>query len=226
VIGQLEMMGRMDRSFSSRLGIVATLLVALATWAHLRPAVLVASSPDFAAMLPFVFGDWAGRDAPPLEPDVARVLAADRYVHRFYGLRSTNFAQRIEMDVAYYQRPQAGASMHSPLNCLPGTGWQVIESRTTQVRSGERTWDIRRLIVDRKGYRIAMAYWFQNRDGVVGNEFQQRMRLLRNGLQGRATDAALVRVMALDTDGGRRALDAFTPNAIETVRAAFHANHK
>jgi EpsI family protein len=149
------------------------------------------------------------------------VLAADDYVHRFYGLRSTNFDQRVEMDVAYYHRPQAGAAMHSPLNCLPGNGWQVIESRTTPVRAGERTWHVRRLIVDRKGYRIAMAYWFQSRGGVVGTEFRQRVRLLTDGLQGKATDAALVRVMALDTESGRRALDAFTPTAIHAVAGAF-----
>jgi EpsI family protein len=223
-MGRLKMLGRMDRSFSARLAVVAAVLIALAAWAHLRPVVAIASSPQFAAAIPFAFGDWAGRDAPPLDPDVAQVLAADQYVHRFYGLRSTNFDQRVEVDIAYYRRPQAGAAMHSPLNCLPGSGWQVIESRTTPVRAGEQTWDVRRLIVDRKGYRIAMAYWFQNRGGVVGTEFQQRVRLLTDGLQGRATDAALVRVMALDTDSGRRALDDFTPTAIEAVGAVFRTN--
>jgi EpsI family protein len=224
VMGRLTVAGRMDRSFFPRLITLAALLVALAAWTHVRPVGAVAASPQFASTIPFRFGDWAGRDAPPLDRDVAQVLAADQYVHRFYGLRSTNFTQRVEMDVAYYQRPQTGAAMHSPLNCLPGNGWQVIESRTTPVRAGERTWDVRRLIVDRKGYRIAMAYWFQNRGGVVGNEFRQRARLLANGLQGRATDSALVRVMALDTVEGRRALDEFTPTAIQAVAAAFSPN--
>ena len=207
--------------FSARLGVVAAVFVALAAWTHLRPVVAATQAPQFAAAIPFAFGDWAGRDAPPLDAEVAEVLAADQYVHRFYGLRSTSFNPRVEIDVAYYERPQAGASMHSPLNCLPGNGWQVIESRTTPVRAGEQTWDVRRLIIDRKGYRIAMAYWFQNRGGVVGNEFQQRIRLLRDGLRGRTTDAALVRVMALDTDSGRRALDDFTPTAINAIAAAF-----
>jgi EpsI family protein len=220
-MGRLKVAGRTDLSFSARVITLAALLVALAGWTHMRPVAAVAVSPDFASAVPFRFGDWAGRDAPPLDPDVARVLAADQYVHRFYGLRSTGFNQRVEMDVAYYQRPQTGAAMHSPLNCLPGNGWQVIESRTSPVRAGERTWDVRRLIVDRKGYRIAMAYWFQNRGGVVGNEFRQRVRLLTNGLQGRATDSTLVRVMALDTAEGRQALEKFTPTLIDAVSAAF-----
>jgi EpsI family protein len=205
----------------ARVAVVATMLVALAAWAHLRPIEAVAIAPHFASMIPFAFTDWAGRDAPALDPEVARVLAADQYVHRFYGLRRTAFADRVEMDIAYYERPQAGAAMHSPLNCLPGNGWQVVESRTAPVRAGAHTWDVRRLVVERKGHRIAMAYWFQHRGGVVGHELRQRLNLLTNGLQGRATDAALVRVMALDTDRGRHALEEFTPTAIDAIAAAF-----
>jgi hypothetical protein len=52
---------------------------------------------------------------------------------------------------------------------------------------------------------------------VVGNEIQQRFRLLTNGLQGKPTDAALVRVMALDTPAGHRTIDAFTRELIPTL---------
>jgi EpsI family protein len=219
-MGRLKVAGRTDRNFAVRVGVVGAVLVTLAAWTHARP-VTAANPPHLASSIPLAFGDWAGRDAPALDPDVAQVLAADQYVHRFYGLRSTNFAQRVEIDVAYYERPQAGAAMHSPLNCLPGNGWQVIETRMTPVSTNGQTWNVRRLVVDRKGYRIAMAYWFQNRSGVVGNEFQQRLRLLTNGLQGRPTDAALVRVMALDTESGRRSLDDVTPTVINALTSAF-----
>jgi EpsI family protein len=214
VIGRLMVVGQMDRRISTRVGVIGAVLALLAAWTHARPVSGALAAPDLASAVPFAFGDWAGRDAPALDPDSAQVLAADQYVHRFYGLRSTGFSDRVEMDVAYYARPQAGAAMHSPLNCLPGTGWQVVESRPERVAAGGETWNVRRLVVDRKGYRIAMAYWFQNRSAVVGNEFQQRLQLLRNGLHGRPTDAALVRVMALDTERGRRTLETFTRELI------------
>ncbi len=220
-MGRLDVVGRTDRSFCTRLGVVGAVLVTLAVWTHARPVASAGSPPDLAAAIPFTFGDWAGRDAPPLDAEIAQALAADQYVHRFYGLRSTGFAERVEVDIAYYARPHTGAAMHSPLNCLPGNGWQIVESRTTAVRAGNRPWDVRRLVIDRKGYRIAMAYWFQNRGGVIGHEFQQRLRLLTSGLQGKPTDAALVRVMALDTESGRRALDDFTPTVINAVGDAF-----
>jgi len=211
------------RGLAIRLAVVSGLLIALATWTHARPMAARANAPDFTTRVPLTFANWIGRDAPPLDPDVARVLAADEYVHRYYGSRTTsdNRPAPVEMDIAYYARPQAGAAMHSPLNCLPGNGWQVIESRTAAVRVGDESWDVRRLIVSRKSHRIAMAYWFQNRGAIVAHEYRQRLRLLTNGLKGESTDAALVRVMARDTTAGRAAVEAFTRDLIARLNLAF-----
>jgi EpsI family protein len=193
---------------TTRLAIVATLLVVLSVWTHARPHAR-AVAPQLAMSLPIAFGDWVGRDAPPLDPDVARVLAADEYVHRYYGPRIPDPGSRIEMDVAYYAQPQAGAAMHSPLSCLPGNGWQVVDSRVATLTIESGTINVRRLVVGRGTDRVAMMYWFQNRGAIVGNEYRQRLQLLTNGLQGRPTDAALVRVMSLDTQAGHRSLAAF-----------------
>jgi len=197
---------------TARLGAAATVLMLLSVWTHARPRVAHVLF-DFAGTVPLAFEDWVGRDAPRLDPDVARVLAADEYVHRYYGSRIPDPRSRIEMDIAYYRQPQAGAAMHSPLNCLPGNGWQVIDDRMTE--------GVRRLVVARGTDRVAMTYWFQNRGAVVGNEYRQRLELLRNGLQGRPTDAALVRVMALDTPNGHAALTRFTPALRSILEAAF-----
>jgi len=200
-----------------RVGLVAMLLVALAAWTHARPTGSFVSAPMFAAAIPLSFDGWSGRDAPPLDPDVARVLAADEYVHRYYGHRTAV----VETDIAYYVRPQAGAAMHSPLNCLPGNGWQVIESRTMPIETAGGPIDVRRLVIDRKGHRLAMTYWFQNRGAVIANEYRQRLRLLLSGLRGEPTDAALVRVMARDTPQGRAAMETFTRGMMARLDAVF-----
>lgn len=212
---------------TTRLAAVGGVLVLLSVWTHVRPRATEAGTADFS-VIPFAFGRWIGRDAPPLDPEVARVLAADQYVHRYYGprttneQRTTNHEQRIEMDVAYYAEPQAGAAMHSPLNCLPGNGWQVIESRMMAVPlAGSEPVHVRRLVVARGGDRVAMSYWFQNRGAVVGHEYGQRLHLLTNGLRGRPTDAALVRVMALDTPPGHDALARFTRELVGLLSRAF-----
>jgi len=222
---------------TGRLAVVAGVLLLLSVWTHARPS--AAGDPlDFARAVPFAFGEWVGRDAPPLEPDVANVLAADQYVHRYYGYRIADREVRtadrgvraadrgvriadVEIDIAYYARPEAGAAMHSPLNCLPGSGWQVLTSRDRPVDADRHTIGVRELVVARGSDRIAMTYWFQNRGVVVGNEYRQRLQLLRNGLQGRPTDAALVRIMALDTREGHAAMSRFTRELASLLNGAF-----
>ena len=203
-----------------RLAVVAGVLVLLSVWTHARPRPSTHRF-DFATAVPFTFGEWVGRDAPPLELDVAKVLAADQYVHRYYGPRTPDPGSRVEIDIAYYGQPQAGSAMHSPLNCLPGNGWQVIASRIRPLEIDRQTVGVRELVVARGSDRIAMTYWFQNRGAVVGNEYRQRLELLRNGLQGRPTDAALVRVMALDTREGHAALTRFTRELVSMLTEAF-----
>jgi EpsI family protein len=212
-----------------RVSVVAAVFVLLAAWTHARPRAVPASAVDVGGLVPLAFGGWIGRDAPPLDPAVARVLAADRYVHRYYGWKRAtppvpeggSRIADVETDIAYYARPQAGAAMHSPLACLPGNGWQVIDSATASLTVAGRPVTVRRLTVGRAAERVAMTYWFQNRGAIIGNEYAQRLQMLKQGLTGRPADAALVRVMARDTADGRIALDRFSRDLAALLAAGF-----
>lgn len=209
---------------TARLAVAGAVFVLLTVWTHARPRAAHVDVPDFAAAVPLVFDAWIGRDAPPLDPGIAKTLAADRYVHRYYGRRGTGSGSRpadIEMDIAYYARPEAGAAMHSPLNCLPGNGWQVLESRSVSRPIGGTAAPMRTLVVARGADRVAMSYWYQNRGAFVSDEYRQRFELLKNGLRGRPTDAAIVRVMALDTAEGHVLLSQFTRVLAARLAVAF-----
>jgi EpsI family protein len=201
---------------TTRLAIVALVFASLLVWTHARPRADGSRPFDFAVAVPLTFGEWVGRDAPPLDPETARVLAATQYVHRFYGYRGAPIGDGqpriadVEVDLAYYVEPQAGGAMHSPLNCLPGNGWQVIDARPAAIRYAGGTVGARHLVVARGADRVAMAYWFQNRGAIAGDEYRQRLQFLTNGLHGRPVDAAVVRVMALDTRDGRDAIRRFS----------------
>jgi EpsI family protein len=157
-------------------------------------------------------------NAPPLDPDTARVLGADQYVHRFYR----GGAGTIEMDVAYYSQPRVGANMHSPLNCLPGNGWEVDTVRMLPIATASGTWDVQSLVVNRGRTRYAMAYCFQTRQRVLGGELSTRLSLLGDALQRRPTDAGIVRLMMPIGDGAseERTLAHFASELIPQLRNA------
>jgi EpsI family protein len=92
--------------------------------------------------------------------------------------------------------------MHSPLNCLPGTGWEVASVATRPVTTLAGTWGVRELTVERGAARYALTYWFQSRNRIVPDELSARFHLLGDALWRRPTDTGLVRVMMPITGSG------------------------
>ena len=159
-----------------------------------RQATIAAASvqPPALSQLPLSIDGWEGAEAAPLDPETAKVVAPDRYLHRFY----VGETGEVEVDVAYYSQRRVGASMHSPLNCLPGNGWTVSSSRDLMLPTPHGARIVRELTVRRNKALFAMAYWYQSRERVLTGELATRFQLLTDSLRQRPADVGLVRVMA------------------------------
>jgi EpsI family protein len=203
-----------NRTSARAVAIVAALLATYAL-THASGTVTPPPAPALEA-IPMTLASWTGEAAPPLDPAIAEVLAADQYVHRFYrGPEGT-----IEMDVAYYGQPRVGANMHSPLNCLPGNGWEVAEVSSIPVTTTAGRATIRNMTVQRGSTRYAITYWFQSRNRILSSELASRFYVLADALRRRPTDAGLVRVMmpASNNPAGQQAtLTAFAGQLIPAL---------
>lgn len=187
-----------------------------------------ASAPEPDATMPQLehvemrMDAWEGFHAPELAPDVAEVLAADVYVHRYY----VSELGAVEMDLAYYTQRRVGASMHSPLNCLPGNGWTILEDRPVVLQTTAGAREVRELVVKRNESVYAMTYWYQNGRRVLSGEASTRMQLLADALRGRTADVGLVRVMTPLTNeagAGREGVLAFSALLIPELERVWRA---
>ena len=172
------------------------------------------------ATIPMTLQAWTGTEAPPLDPETAKILGADQYLHRVY---TTPGSPTIETDVAYYAQPRVGATAHSPLNCLPGNGWTMSEPAVRTVGSGSNTWNVREVVVSRDTAQWSMSYWFQNRQRVDYSEFAARWHVFSDALRRRPSDTAMVRVMSpfsSDETASRSAVAAFAAMLIPQVDRA------
>ena len=196
-----------------RLSIIPTIIAAafVTTYAITHAAGRVPSAtviPDFDAV-PMELEEWDGFHAPDLSPEDAAILGADVYLHRYYQSE----AGALEIDVAYYTQRRVGASMHSPLNCLPGNGWSVVDDRPLLIETASGPRLVRELVVKRNTSVFAMTYWYQNRGRVLSGEASTRLQLLGEALRGRPADVGLVRVMtplANEAGAGREGVTAFS----------------
>ena len=147
--------------------------------------------------LPLAVDTWRGTDAGPLDEETARILAADAYVNRSYA--SAAHAP-VGFYAAYYAQQRPGVSIHSPLYCLPGTGWEPLDvgSRTLSVAGAD--YDIRRMVIRKQREQAVVLYWYSVHGRIVGDEFRSKLWLLHDSLRFGRSDAALIRLAVPVTD--------------------------
>ena len=169
--------------------------------------------------LPRTLDRWQGRDEPALAPDILNVLGVDQYVNRTYDAPGEPF---VSLYVGYYQSQREGDTMHSPLNCLPGAGWEpVTTERMTLSVSGETNpVTINRFVVQKGVDRAVVLYWYQSHGRIVASEYASKFYLVYDAFRSNRSDGALVRIVSPVSprergDGGAER------RAIEFVHALF-----
>lgn len=166
--------------------------------------------------LPLQIESWRGRDAAPFPDDVVAVLGVDEYVSRSYR---TPASATVSLYVGYYQSQRQGDAIHSPMNCLPGAGWQPIETGRLSIDvPGHPPLDVNRVIIQKGLDRQLALYWYQSHGRVIANEYWSKVFMVYDAVRLNRSDAALVRVISPITSADSDAGDA-TRRAIDFVRA-------
>jgi EpsI family protein len=172
------------------IGVVLLLMASAAIGRAAVTAPSGASHADLSA-LPYVIQAWRGTEGPPLDPDTLRILAADDVLNRTYMAAD---GTPIGLYVAYYAAQRPGVSIHSPLHCLPGTGWEALDVSTVGLPDAA-SGTMRRLIVRKDERRALVLYWYSLHGRMIAGEATSKFTLLFDSVRLRRSDAALVRIV-------------------------------
>jgi len=172
----------------------------------MRPEPIALREP--LSQLPATISQWTGRETAPFRDDVVASLGVDDYTNRVY----TSAANApIALYVGFYRSQRQGDTIHSPLNCLPGSGWQIVDRQRADLSVADRTAPARvNLFVIQKGLdRQVVLYWYQSHGRVDASEYSSRAHLIWQALRFNRSDAAMIRVITPvgpgDTTGGHAA---------------------
>jgi EpsI family protein len=145
---------------------------------------------DFPSQL----GSWrqTGEDIR-FDDETEKVLRADDYLSR-------NFVSNDRMAsfyVGYYATQRNGATYHSPLNCLPGSGWVMSDAAriTITPMGGGAPFEANQFVVANGRDRALMIYWYQGRGRAVASEYWGKIYTVFDSVRRRRSDGAMVRVM-------------------------------
>ena len=151
-----------------------------------------------------------------ISADEQRVAGMTDYVARAYRRDSivafTTF-------VSYYDRQTKGRTIHSPKNCLPGAGWEIVSSGAMRVTADGVANPINRYVL-KNGSNTAVAYyWYQGRGRITASEYRVKWNLLRDAAMHGRTEEALVRLVIPVRGGLGRSEASVTLQAMQAVDA-------
>ena len=126
--------------------------------------------------------------------DERRVAGMDAWLMRTY-VNPGDSTRAFTLYVGYYESQTQGKAVHSPKNCLPGAGWEPVETGqlTVTLPSGDVT--VNRYVLEKGNQRAVAYYWYQGRDRIAWNEYAVKWELFRDKARYGRSDEALVRVV-------------------------------
>ncbi len=127
-----------------------------------------------------------------LDDETMKVLRASDYLLRDFRKPDGSVANFY---VGYYASQRSGATYHSPLNCLPGSGWMLSEPGKATINLPDGSSFVgNKYVIQNGNYKSFMVYWYQGRGRNVASEYWGKVYTVFDSVRLRRSDGALVRV--------------------------------
>jgi len=178
-----------------RLATASCVLGAGILFAHALPRGEAVRLPRALDELPLLIGPHRAVEEG-LEPEVITKLGVTEFVMRRY---SAPDRLPIWLYVGYYESQRTGAIIHSPRQCLPGSGWNIVKLERVSLdslRPASAAATINRVLVAKGADRQVVLYWYQERGRIIASEYSAKAYMIRDSLLRNRTDGALVRLSA------------------------------
>ncbi len=159
-------------------------------------------------------GTWqqTGGDEKFNKETMAVLRASDYLLRNYRGAdgRVMNFY------VGYYASQREGATYHSPLNCLPGSGWVMSEpGEITITPKGRAPFVANKYLIQNGDHKELLVYWYQGRGRAVASEYWGKVYTVLDSVRLRRSDGAMVRITTPVDDSEPGALQAATDVAAD-----------
>ena len=164
--------------------------------------------------IPNQIGEWTSVEDAKLDRETEAVLKASDYLYRSY----VSEAGQVNMFMAFYAMQRAGEAMHSPKNCLPGSGWEIWNYDTVELPVEGTTVEINKYWIQRGRERMLVLYWYQNSERIIANEYSAKAYLVWDAIRTGRTSGSIVRVTVADHPDAEEAARRFASELIPLVR--------
>ena len=143
-----------------------------------------------------LLAEFEGWRTDPREIDAATLttLGADDYL--VADLVNPD-GEAFNLYIAYLNMQRDGHSWHSPRQCIPGGGWKIVSHEILPAqRADGRRYHYNRILIENRGARQLVYYWYDQRGRKIANEFVMKFALIFDAVRMLRTDGAMIRAIA------------------------------
>lgn len=148
------------------------------------------------ASFPLQLGEWQCDEQGDLPDNVIANLGVTDYLLCDFHNEETGGVANVYVGYhASQSRSVAGQEtlIHPPEHCLPGGGWDIIQSEIV-----ETDWapggEAKRVVIAKGNMRNLVYFWYQSRGRVIARNHEKVLYLFLDRATERRTDGSLVRL--------------------------------
>lgn len=139
---------------------------------------------------PATMGPWRSTGQVYFDDRTLAVLRPTDYLYRLY----TNGEHRIGLYVGFHGGGKGTGPIHSPRNCLPSSGWAVLDEARRDLPTPDGTVRLMRTTFAKSGEGSVYYYWYQVRGVTMAGDVELKLAELRNAFLHARRDATFVRL--------------------------------
>ena len=154
----------------------------------------------------------------PMEKEVQEVLKADDTLNRVYVNASRT--DSAYLFIAYFKTQRYAQAPHSPKNCLPGSGWEPVETgrQTINVAGWNAPIVTNRYVVEHGDEKSVVLYWYQTHHRIIASEYWAKFWLVVDSIRYRRSDTSLVKIVVPVRDNN---VGAATATGVQFIEVLF-----
>lgn len=175
---------------------VALLFIAMNAYAYnyLATGDVIPPRETFAEF-PDDFAGWTCGGRQKLDQGIIDNLGVTDYlICRF---KNDALGRYVDFYVGYHEKQERSDSgrttlIHPPEHCLPGSGWDIIDTTIVPVDFGIPG-EAKRVVIAKGSARSLVYFWYQSRGHVIGTNLDRLRHLFFDRAFRSRTDGALLR---------------------------------
>jgi EpsI family protein len=160
----------------------------------------ISHSEDIKLTKPFStfpksISEWTGKEERFDQAVYDMLGVDDSYLANYYNHEGSN----VQLYIGYYESQKEGQQIHSPKNCMPGSGWNITETSLEDVTlKGDASKKIKviKLLLEKDTQKQVVLYWYQSNGRFISSEYAQRIYMVVDSITKHRTDGSFVRLIS------------------------------